>query len=195
MDVPAAPLAPDRSPDDALLRRVVRGDDGAFATLYDRHAPYALAAARRILGPTPAAEDAVQDALLQLWTGAHRYEPRRGTLRAWLVVLARSRALDLLRRENVRSAAAGRLLATTERASAPSASDEAATREVARDLRTGLATLPADQRHVLGLMYLGGRTQEQVAGELGAPLGTIKGRSRLGLMKLRRELEPRMAVA
>lgn len=191
MDVPAATdIATDRSPDDALLRRAVRGDAGAFATLHQRHAPHAHAAARRILGSSPAAEDAVQEALIQLWRGAERYSADRGSLRSWLIVLVRSRALDQLRRENVRAAALQR---AQERTKAEPVvvldADALARRELLRDLVASLGSLPDEQREVLALQYLGGRTQAEVSSELDVPLGTVKGRSRLGLARMRRELE------
>jgi RNA polymerase sigma-70 factor (ECF subfamily) len=191
MDVPAAtfPIATDRSPDDALLRRAVRGDGGAFATLHSRHASHAHAAARRILGSTPAAEDAVQEALIQLWRGGERYSADRGSLRSWLIVLVRSRALDLLRRENVRAAAAER---AQERGDEPLFvldAEHVVRRELRGELVASLRSLPNDQREVLALQYLGGRTQAEVSTELDVPLGTVKGRSRLGLARMRRDLE------
>jgi RNA polymerase sigma-70 factor (ECF subfamily) len=183
----ARPLTLDRASDDALLRLAAQGDGGAFATIVDRHAPRAYATARAILGPTPAAEDAVQEALLQLWRSAASYSPERGSLRAYLLVLVRSRALDLLRREVVRTAAA-------ERASAQAATstahvdDELERREQVRELRDGIVRLPPEQAQVLGLQYLAGQTQSEVATLLDVPLGTVKGRTRLGLARLRREL-------
>jgi RNA polymerase sigma-70 factor (ECF subfamily) len=185
--------ASDHCTDDVLLRRAVRGDGGAFATLYDRHAPSAYATARRILGPTPAAEDAVQDAMLQLWHDARRYDAGRGTVGAWVTVLARSRALDLLRHENVRAAAAERVIADARDAPLLH-EDEYVRREQACDVRARLGTLPTEQRQVLGLLYLGGRTQQEVAGELRVPLGTVKGRTRLGLIRLRNELSSDLAA-
>lgn len=183
------PRALDRAPDDALLRMAVQGDGQAFATLLDRHGRAATAAARAVLGPTPAAEDAVQDALIQLWHTASSYSPERGSMRAYIVLLARSRALDLLRRESVRAAAAARAGAQL-RAGGPTvhADDELDRRAQARDLRDGMGRLPREQAQVLGLQYLAGRSQSEVASLLDVPLGTVKGRSRLGLARLRREI-------
>jgi RNA polymerase sigma-70 factor (ECF subfamily) len=190
MDVPAPnTIATDSSPDDALLRRAVRGDGGAFAALHARHAAHAHAAARRILGSSPAAEDAVQEALLQLWRAGDRYSAERGSLRAFLLVLVRSRALDLLRREHVRAAAAERARAGAEEPVVVFGADEIARRELRGDLVASLRSLPAEQREVLALQYLGGRTQAEVSDELDVPLGTVKGRSRLGLARMRRDLE------
>ena len=179
-------LALDRTPDDALLRMAVQGDGRAFATLLERHGRAATAAARAILGPTPAAEDAVQEALIQLWRSASAYEPGRGSLRAYLLVLVRSRALDLLRRENVRAAATER--ATAQVRVGRRHDDELERRAQARELRDGIVRLPPEQAQVLGLQYLAGQSQSEVASLLDVPLGTVKGRTRLGLAKLRREL-------
>jgi RNA polymerase sigma-70 factor (ECF subfamily) len=180
-------LSLDRTPDDALLRMAVQGDGQAFAALLDRHGRAASSAARAILGPTPAAEDAVQEAFIQLWRTASAYEPGRASLRAYLMVLVRSRALDLLRHENVRAAAAER--ATAQIRLAPRhVDDELERRAQARELRDRIVNLPREQAQVLGLQYLAGQSQSEVATTLDVPLGTVKGRSRLGLARLRREL-------
>jgi RNA polymerase sigma-70 factor (ECF subfamily) len=185
---PAAPR-PDRGTDDAeLLRRAVDGNGAAFAALYDRHHRHAYAAARRILGPSPAAEDVVQEALLQLWRGGRSYSAERGSLRSWLVVLVRSRAIDLLRREQVRAAAterAGDLLAEH----AEELDESAARRELRGHLLAGIVDLPREQSQVVGLQYLAGRSQSEIATALDVPLGTIKSRTRLGLEKLRRQMD------
>ena len=182
------PLALERAPDHALLHMAAHGNGGAFATLVGRHASRAYAAARAILGPTPAAEDAVQDAMLQLWRSAGTFSPERGSLRAYLIVLVRSRALDLLRREHVRAAAAARATARLAGAAAHAAEDELERRAQARELRAGIVSLPREQGQVLGLQYLAGQSQSEVATLLDVPLGTVKGRARLGLAKLRRDL-------
>ena len=181
------PPALDRRSDETLLRMAAQGDGPAFAALVERHGRAAAAAARAILGPTPAAEDAVQDALLQLWRRAATFSPERGSLRAYVVVLVRSRALDLLRRENVRAAAAERATAQLHTAGTE-AHDELERRAQARELRDGIVGLPREQAQVLGLQYLAGQSQSEVATLLDVPLGTVKGRARLGLAKLRREL-------
>ena len=184
-----------RLSDADLLALAADGDCRAFTTIHERHAGQAYAAARRILGPGPAAEDVVQEALLQLWREAGRYLPERGSLRSWIVVLVRSRALDLLRRERVRTAASERAqVQVADRGVAAAADEEAGLRERARAVCSGLAGLPREQGEVLGLLYLGGRTQAEVAATLDVPLGTVKGRTRLGLGKLRRSLEGAVAA-
>jgi RNA polymerase sigma-70 factor, ECF subfamily len=191
-----APLDLHRLADHELLALAVEGDARAFSTIHQRHAPAAHAAARRILGPTPAVEDVVQDALLQLWRDGRRYAPERGSLRAWLVVLARSRALDLLRRDRSRAAASERVVARASYADAAAegADTAAGRRERSRTIVSGLAGLPREQGQVLGLLYLGERTQMEIASTLDLPLGTVKGRARLGMTKLRRHLDPELAA-
>ena len=175
--------------DAELLARAVAGDARAFSLVHDRHAAHAYAAARRILGATPAAEDAVQDAFLQLWRDGGRYSAQRGPLRSWIVVLVRSRALDLLRRERVRTAASEKAIALGRLSGVAAPADEVAgAREGVRAVCSGLAALPREQAEVLGLMMLGGRSQSEVARARKVPLGTVKGRSRLGLQRLRRTL-------
>ena len=185
---PRTGLHPTRIADDAeLLERAVEGDSAAFAEIVDRHHGPAYAAARRILGPSPAAEDVVQEALLQLWRSGSQFSPERGSLRSWLLVLVRSRAIDLVRRESVRAAA-------TQRAQAMYVEDpvvvreEAERRDDARRLKASIVNLPREQAQVLGLQFVAGRSQSEIATSLGIPLGTIKGRTRLALSKLRREL-------
>lgn len=183
------PTVPHRAPGDAeLLRRAVDGDGGAFAQLHDRHSRPAYAAARKILGPTPAAEDVVQEALLQLWRTGRSYSPERGSLRSWLLVLVRSRAIDLLRREHVRAAAALRVQ-DLHRDAPDHAVETQARRELRAHLVASISGLPREQAQVVGLQYLAGRTQAEIADALDIPLGTIKGRTRLGLQKLRRDMD------
>ena len=178
----------DRLDDAELLARAVAGDARAFALIHERHAGHAYAAARRILGATPAAEDVVQEALIQLWRDGGRYAADRGSLRSWLVLLVRSRALDLLRRERVRTAASEKATALTRSGAAASVDEVAGVREDVRGVCSGLAALPREQAEVLGMLLLGGRTQAEVASALKVPLGTVKGRSRLGLRRLRQAL-------
>lgn len=181
--------------DDAqLLRRACAGDANAFTLVHDRHARAALNAAQRILGYSPAAEDVVQEAFVQLWKSGDRFAPERGSLRAWLLVVVRSRALDSLRREKVRTQVADRVLAAVRDEPQVDADDEVARRAAARDVRVSLTRLPREQGQVLGMLYLAGRTQAEIAGELDVPLGTVKGRTRLGLKKLQTELREHSAA-
>lgn len=186
----------DRLDDAELLDRALDGDPCAFTAIHRRHAPNASAVARSILGSTPAAEDVVQEALLQLWREGRRYSPERGSLRSWILVLVRSRALDQLRRERVRTATAERVLASARGhlVSSEPADEAAGRREETRAVHAGLRGLPREQGEVLGMLYLGGRTQAEIARSLDVPLGTVKGRARLGIGKLRHSLAGAVAA-
>lgn len=190
------PNSPDlhRLDDAQLLRRACAGDANAFTLVHDRHARAALNAAQRILGMTPAAEDVVQEAFVQLWKSGDRFAPERGSLRAWLLVVVRSRALDSLRREKVRTETAGRVLAAVRDEPQVAADAELTRREQAREVRHCLTSLPPEQGQVIGMLYLAGRTQAEIAGDLNVPLGTVKGRTRLALTKLRTQLREHSAA-
>ncbi len=178
-----------RLSDEELLRRVARIDTEALGALYDRHRVVAFSLARRMVG-VAGAEDTVQDAFMDLWRSASRYDAARGPVRAWLLGIVRNRSLDALRRLSVqerRSADATRL---EDWLPAPDATDDDALRaEASTAVRTALATLPPDQLKVLVLAYFGGWSQTEIAERLRVPLGTVKGRTRLALDKLRTALE------
>jgi RNA polymerase sigma-70 factor (ECF subfamily) len=166
------------------MRRIAAGDASAFASVYDRHASAAFGLARRMLEPA-AAEEVVQECFLSLWR-APAYRPERGSLRTFLLTVVRNRAIDVLRAD-------GRLAAVpapeSEEPDAIGIEEAVERRENARALRTALGVLPAPQREAIALAYLGGLTQLEIAGRLGVPVGTVKGRIRLGLRRLRTELE------
>lgn len=183
----AAVLSRVRDPDGALLRRIAARDPRALRELYDRCAPVALAVAHRILRNSPEAEDVLQDAFVDAWRNADRYEARRGTAVAWLLTMVRSRALDRLR-ARASSDRAHHALQAEEGDPAP-LPIESATQRQERDLIQGaLAELPAEQRAALQLAYFEGLTQAEIAARTGEPLGTVKTRCRLALEKLARLL-------
>ena len=166
---------------------VERRDAGAFAVLYDRHASAAYSLAYRMVGSPGAAEDVTQEAFLTLWRRGDRFDAARGSVRAWMLGIVRNRAIDVLRRA---AGPAPRLDAdddaVLQEAPAPTATDaEAIRRETARQVRGLLRALPPEQRQVIDLAYFGGFTHSEIAGMLGMPLGTVKGRMRLGLEKVR----------
>ena len=173
--------------DHALLRHARSGDADAFGELFDRHAAFAFAIARRVV-PASDAEDVVQDAFVALWRTADRFDAERGNVRALLTVMVRSRAFDRLRRASARQAAAERAELAARIAERGRADEDADRRDAERDVAGALAALPDDQGRVVKLVYLAGHTHAEVAHHLGIPLGTAKGRSRLGLAKLRTEL-------
>lgn len=191
----SAPMSLDRLSDEELMELV--GDLGqtAFKMLYERHGRIAFASAMRICGERALAEDAVQEAFLSVWRGHAMYDRKRGNVRSWVLTIARNRAIDVLRRaahdrsEIVEEAIEDRLEAM-ERTDV-----EVGRRERVRELRGALDVLPLEQSSVIELAFYGGYTQAEIAAMLGAPVGTVKGRMRLGLQKLRAELLPEGALA
>jgi RNA polymerase sigma-70 factor, ECF subfamily len=173
----------DPDTDAALMRRVAARDAQAFAAVYDRHAAAAFGVARSMLAPA-AAEEVVQECFLALWR-APAYRPERGSLRNFVLTVVRNRAIDVVRADGRRAAPQHE----QETAAVVSIDEAVERREEARALRTALAVLPEPQREAIALAYLGGLTQLEIAGRLGIPVGTVKGRIRLGLRRLRAQLE------
>ncbi len=167
----------------------------AFDELYDRHAGIAFASALRICTDRALAEDAVQEAFLSLWRARGRFDRRRGNVRGWVLTIVRNRAIDVVRRgAGDRSELIEHLL--EERLEALQRTDEEVDgRERASGLRVALECLPAEQSSVIELAYYGGYTQAEIAAIFDAPVGTIKGRIRLGLEKLRADLLADRALA
>jgi RNA polymerase sigma-70 factor (ECF subfamily) len=176
--------------DESLVAAIATGDAVALGQLYDRHARLAIAVAHRVLGEQGAAEDAVQDAFVAVWRRASSFDPARGAARAWLLTIVRNCAIDRRRGRHARALSdaplddvAYRLATSADETFATVAASVEATR-----VRAALQALPADQRGAIELAYFGGLTQHEIAEATGAPLGTVKGRIRLGLRKLREEL-------
>lgn len=168
------------------MRLVQRGDARAFEAVYDRHGSAAFSLAYRIVGDRKAAEDIVQEAFLSVWRSSARYRPERGNLRSWLLSVVHNRAIDGLRRELVHQRRRADAEGIEERMAAPELTDaEAFRREEAQTVRAAMEQLPADQLRVVELAYFGGFTHTQIADMLSMPLGTVKGRMRLALDKLR----------
>jgi RNA polymerase sigma-70 factor (ECF subfamily) len=176
--------------DEELMMLVRRADSRAFALVYDRHCDAAFGLAYRMVGTRGLAEDVVQEAFLALWRGAARYDAARGSLRSWVLGIVHNRAIDALRRtlahERRRASDEGleRTVPAVDRTDA-----EALRKDDARFVRAALQTLPADQRRVVELAYFSGYTHTEIAEVIDVPLGTVKGRMRLGLRKLRDELD------
>ena len=164
------------------------GDSSALEDLYDRYTPLLYSVAMRILRSASDAEEAVQQAWVQVWKSAERYEPRRGPVAAWLLTVTRTRALDLYRSLSSRKRAEGQVDPEPVNAAADPAG--AATRgQLSERVRKALGSLPIQQRQVLEIAYFEGLSQSEIATRLGAPLGTVKSWTRQGLMRLR-ELLP-----
>ena len=176
--------------DEDLMGRVREGDAEAFEIIFDRHADVAFSLAYRMCGRRAMAEDVVQEAFLSLWRSGARYDPTRGSVRAWVLSVVRNRTIDLFRRDSIRTSKDVADDDAVRRLPAPhSTEQEAQRRDEAAQVRVALAGLPDDQRKVIELAYFGGFSHSQIAGMLSLPAGTVKGRMRLGLTKLRLSLD------
>jgi RNA polymerase sigma factor (sigma-70 family) len=169
--------------DEALVSLVASSDDQALAELYDRFGRVAYGLALRILRDETLAQDAVQEAFLGVWRSADQYLPERAKASTWILTLVHRRAVDLVRRENLRR---GEPLEQAPEPIAPSTVESEATLVFRRRVvQEALKGLPAEQREALELAYYGGLTQTELAERLGQPLGTIKSRMFMGLARLR----------
>ena len=170
--------------DAQLLYAIARGDEQAFAALYDQYSSILFGLVFRILHTRPEAEDVLQEVSLQVWQQAPSFDPSRGRPFTWLVTLARSRAIDRLRATGSRERTAQK-----SGEEAPRIEEEAADVALLRDeegsvVRRALAELSEEQRSTLLLAYLDGMSQTEIADRTGQPLGTVKTRTRAGLKKL-----------
>ncbi len=177
--------------DRALIARVEARDADALAALYDRYAARLLGLAARILGDTGEAEEVLQEVFLFVWRAAATFDPARGSVLAWLLVATRSRAIDRLRTR--RPAARAGLTRVDRIPDKPDPSDveaDSATREWETLCRAAIAELPPEQRLALELAYFEGLTHQEISQKTSTPLGTVKTRVRLGLMKLKDRIRP-----
>jgi len=176
--------------DEDLMALVPEGHARAFEVVFDRHAGPAFSLAYRICGRRAMAEEVVQEAFLSLWRSGARYDRTRGSVRSWVLGVVRNRAIDALRRHVARDARDVADEAFAARLPAPELTEvQAARREESRAVRAALGRLPPEQRQVIELAYFGGFTHSEIADMLGAPVGTVKGRMRLGLTKMRLALK------
>jgi RNA polymerase sigma-70 factor (ECF subfamily) len=172
--------------DEDLMELVRGGEVHAFEVIFDRHSTAAFSLAYRMCGRRSLAEDIVQDAFLSLWRSSSGYEPGRGSVRSWVLSVVHNRAIDAFRRQGSRDVRNVTDEGIAERLPAPDATDvEVERRDDARQVRSALEELPPDQRQVIELAYFGGFTHTQIAEMLDLPPGTVKGRMRLGLTKMR----------
>ncbi len=182
--------------DEELMELVDAGETRAFEVIFDRHSTAAYSLALRICGRRALAEDIVQEAFLSLWRSGSGYDRARGSVRSWVLSAVHNRAVDALRRTGAK---AGRDVSDegiAERLPAREATDtEVQRRDESRRVRGALDGLPADQRQVIELAYFGGLSHSQIAEMLDLPPGTVKGRMRLGLTKMRSALGEAERVA
>jgi RNA polymerase sigma-70 factor (ECF subfamily) len=171
-----------------LMAAVVRGDASAFSALYDRLSPVVLGMCLRVLRDRAEAEEVLGDVFLDLWRRSDRYDPSRGGVAAYLVTLARTRAIDRLRAGARRRAREAEPL---DQGTAPGPDPHAGTvaRETRRHVQQAMGELSEVQRRALELAYFEGMTHTEVAAALGEPLGTIKTRIRQGMLHLKERLQ------
>lgn len=171
--------------DEELMALVGDGQPRALEVILDRHGGAAYSLAYRMCGRRAMAEDIVQEAFVSLWRTRARYDASRGSVRTWVLSSVRNRAIDAFRRETVVSGRDVGDERLAERPAAECTSSEVERREEAQRVRAALGELPGEQRQVIELAYYGGFTHTEIAGMLDLPAGTVKGRMRLGLTKLR----------
>ncbi len=185
-----------RLADEDLMQLVQRNDPRAFEAVYDRHAGSAFGLAYRMCGRRATAEEVVQEAFLAIWRSGARYDRARGSVRTWILGIVHHRAIDALRRSIVHDRRRASDEGIEERFEATERTEvEAVRRDEAREIRGLLDELPEEQRQVIELAYFGGFTHAEIAEMLRMPLGTVKGRMRLGLEKLRTRMSSEGALA
>ena len=185
----------ERLADEELMPLIGAKDPEAFEVFYDRHGGVAYSLAYRIVGEKAAAEDVTQEAFISIWKSGARFDRGRGSVRSWMLSIVRNRAIDALRS---RAGKAPKLsfdddAILEQRPSEELTDDEAMRRETASELRGALGELPGEQSKVIELAYFGGFSQSEISRMLGVPLGTVKGRMRLGLEKIRGEMAEGLA--
>jgi RNA polymerase sigma-70 factor, ECF subfamily len=175
--------------DEDLVPRMARGDARAFEAIYERHGGAAYSLAYRMTGSRSAAEDVTQEAFLNLWRSGAHYDRARGSVRTWVLGIVHHRAIDALRRASVHQRRRSDDETAAERLEAPDRVEEDVARaDEAKIVRGAMDILPADQLKVIELAYFGGFTHVEIAEMLEQPVGTVKGRMRLGLKKMREAL-------
>jgi RNA polymerase sigma-70 factor, ECF subfamily len=175
--------------DEEIMHLVQEGDPRAFELFYDRHSGPAFSLAYRMVGNRTVAEDVSQEAFLSIWRSKLRYQSDRGSVRTWVLGIVHHRAIDALRRNTVHDKRRASAEGIEERFEARERTDvEVARRDEALTVRAAMDDLPDEQCKVIELAYFGGFSHSQIADQLDMPIGTVKGRMRLGLDKLRKSL-------
>jgi RNA polymerase sigma-70 factor (ECF subfamily) len=179
-----------RLADEELMALVAGNDADAYEVVLERHADAAFSLAYRICGRRAVAEDIVQDALLAVWRSGGRYDSTRGSVRTWTLGIVHNRAVDALRRSGVHERRRASDEGIEETLEADERTDsQAIENSTSLEIRGAIDELPNEQRRVIELAYFGGFTHAEIASMLDAPIGTVKGRMRLGLHKLRDQLQ------
>jgi RNA polymerase sigma-70 factor, ECF subfamily len=173
---------------------VETGDAEAFATLYDRHGRMAYSLAYRIMGEKQEAEDVIQEAFIKVWRSAGGYRVGRGSVRTWILSIVHNRGIDQIRSHASRGRMQEKVEASTPHSEPSEAFAETWKNTQQEQVREALNTLPPEQLKTLELAYFSGHTHVEIAERLDLPLGTVKGRMRLGLQKLRGVFQARGAA-
>lgn len=182
------PDVPTEFSDGELVQRVAVRDASALAVLYDRYRSFAFSIALRLLADHEEAEDVVQDAFLSVWRRAGSFDRERGNARSWIGAIVRYRAIDVARARRPRVDDDGEALAAVADPRSDVIDVVAATLD-GQAVRDALTALPEDQRRAIALAYYSGLSRSEIARSIDVPLGTVHGRIRLGMLKMRRELE------
>ena len=181
--------------DEDLMELVGDGEARAFEVVFDRHSGAAFSLAYRMCGRRAMAEDVVQEAFLSLWRTGARYDRRRGSVRTWVLGVVHNRAIDAFRRGVVREGQDVHDDGLAEKLPARDQTDvEVVRRDEASRVRGALTELPAEQRQVIELAYFGGFSHSEISEMLALPAGTVKGRMRLGLTKMRMALDEPIGI-
>lgn len=180
--------------DEELMSLIRRGQADAFEIVYERHAGASFSLAYRMCGARTTAEDVTQEAFLAIWRSGARYDAARGSVRTWVLGIVHNRAIDALRRNVVHDRRRASDEGIEERFEAADRTEvEVARRQQADSVRSIIGELPPEQSRVIQLAYFGGFTHTEIARMLDTPIGTVKGRMRLGLEKLRSRINARDA--
>jgi RNA polymerase sigma-70 factor, ECF subfamily len=171
--------------DAELIRRVAAGDPASFEALYDRHAGAVFGMAVRVLRDPAQSEEVAQEVLVEAWRTAARFDPSLGSVRAWVVTMARRRAIDRVRSVESADAREARAAVADHTPEFDQVSEEVEARLEHERVRNCLEALTSTQRESIELAYFGGHTYREVAEQLNLPLGTVKTRLRDGLIRLR----------
>lgn len=182
---------PDDRDDLELVRRIGEGETDALRTLYERYGSILFGYSLRLLGDRQAAEECTQDVLVSVWRGARAYDPGRAAVSSWMIAIARNRAIDVMRRRAARPA--DPYSEVRQGSEAPDTAERVVAEDTAARVAEALAELPEGQREVVLLAYFQGLSHSEIAEQLRLPLGTVKGRMRLALDRLR-TLAPKYAL-
>ncbi|WP_298404444.1 sigma-70 family RNA polymerase sigma factor [uncultured Chloroflexus sp.] len=179
--------------DELLIDLIVQREEAALGVLYDRYASLVYAIALRVTGDRQTAEEVMQDVFQSIWQTAGGFQRQTGVVAAWIIGITRHRAIDVLRskRERARHREVTGIDVRTLPPSAGGVEGDVEQRILYEAVRAALADLPSAQRQAIEMAYYGGLTQTEIAERLGEPLGTVKTRLRLGLIKLRDILRSR----